>query len=83
MWYVYFIYSINSDITYVGMSQDPNKRLEHHNKRKSSFTSGHIPWVLFYTEKCENSLDARAKEKYYKGTGRPFVKQKLAEFLNS
>jgi predicted GIY-YIG superfamily endonuclease len=63
------------------MSQVPKERLIDHNKGRSKFTSGHIPWVLFYTEECENSLDARTKEKYYKGTGRPFVKQKLAEFL--
>ena len=83
MWQVYFIYSLKYGITYVGMSQDPGERLIHHNKGGSSFTSGHIPWVLFYTEFCKDSLDAGAKEKYYKSTGRPIVKQKLAVFLKS
>jgi putative endonuclease len=82
MWQVYFLYSLKTEITYVGISENPERRLIEHNNRKSKFTSGHTPWIIYYIESCSGIKEAREKEKYYKSTGRPFVKQKLIEFLN-
>jgi putative endonuclease len=82
MWQVYFLYSTKSKITYVGISEDPKRRLLEHNNHKSKFTSAHTPWIIYYQESCSSLAEAREKEKYYKSTGRFFVKQKLREFLN-
>jgi predicted GIY-YIG superfamily endonuclease len=84
MWYVYFLYSSKSGLTYVGISQNPKDRLKQHNLRKSKFTSGHLPWDLFYKEESGNSAtEARIKEIYYKTSGREFVKLKLKEYLEN
>ena len=69
--YVYVIESINHGIRYVGMSEDPEKRLVEHNQGKSKFTSAYGPWNLIYKEFAGNVSNARKLEKYYKSsTGR-------------
>uniref|UniRef100_UPI003216CC0F GIY-YIG nuclease family protein n=1 Tax=uncultured Draconibacterium sp. TaxID=1573823 RepID=UPI003216CC0F len=65
----YFVYLIESDkdgIWYIGLSVEPDERLKQHNKGKSKFTKGHIPWRLLYKEKVGSLQLARRKEKYYK-----------------
>ena len=63
---VYLLQSEKSGIYYVGIAQDVNARLKEHNRGKSKFTKGHIPWELIYQEYVGNIKLARKKEKYYK-----------------
>jgi putative endonuclease len=64
---------------YVGMSEDPQRRLAEHNSGKVRSTKAHLPWVLFFTEQAVDSATARTKEKFYKSsTG----KRSLRNFLN-
>lgn len=78
-YFVYVIESIKSNIWYVGLSRNPEDRLSQHNKGKSKFTKGHIPWKLIYTEFAGPLLQARKLEKYYKSAG---GKRKLKKKLN-
>ena len=65
-YYIYLLESESDGIWYVGLSCNPDERLKQHNRGKSKFTKGHIPWKLLYKEKIGNLKDARQKEKYYK-----------------
>jgi len=64
--FVYAIVSEKDGVIYVGIAKDSQKRLKEHNRGKSKFTSGHIPWRLFYSEFVGDSDLARVKEKYFK-----------------
>jgi putative endonuclease len=56
MYYLYIIYSVSSDIYYVGYSDNPERRLaEHNSKPFSTFASKHRPWVLNAVFKCGES----------------------------
>lgn len=46
--YVYALITESSGLIYVGMARDPDKRLIEHNKGKSKFTKGHMPWKLIF-----------------------------------
>lgn len=73
--YVYAIVSEKDGTIYVGISKDFKQRLKEHNRGKSKYTKGHIPWRLFYTEYARDSVAARLKEKYYKsGAGKKRLK---------
>ena len=62
----YYIYVISDGVRYVGMTENPEKRLREHNSGKSKFTSGHMPWKLIYQEFGGNQTQTRKLEKYYK-----------------
>ncbi len=64
--YVYAIVSEKDGVIYVGMATDFETRLKEHNSGKSKYTSGHIPWRLFYTEMAGDAQLAREREKYFK-----------------
>ena len=78
-YYIYLLESERDGVWYVGLSQNPNERLKQHNKGKSKFTKGHIPWKLLYEEKIGSLIDARKKEKYYKSSA---GKRRLKKILN-
>ena len=63
---VYAIVSEKDGVIYVGMATDCEARLKEHNSGKSKYTSGHMPWRLFYTEMVGDSVSARVREKYFK-----------------
>ena len=47
MYCIYILYSVASDIYYVGYTDDVKRRLEEHNDlSENSFTSKHRPWEL-------------------------------------
>jgi len=48
------------------MSQNISKRLIEHNKGKSKYTSGHLPWKLVYSEEVGKAENARKRERYLK-----------------
>ena len=79
----FFVYAIVSEadgVIYVGISRDCAKRLMEHNSGKSKYTSGHMPWRLFYTEFVGDAVAARAREKYLKTTS---GKRRLKAILKS
>jgi len=75
MFFVYALYSEDSNKIYIGYSSDPDKRLFSHNdERSSGWTSKFRPWKLIYTEKCVSKTAALIREKQLKTSrGRDFV----------
>ncbi len=73
-WNVYVLKSQKNGTRYVGISENVGRRLAEHNAGKSKFTSGHVPWELFYVEDAQSSTEARSREKYLKSAaGRRFL----------
>ena len=79
----YFVYVLSSMVTskfYVGMSANPQQRLQQHNAGQSNFTKAFRPWKLFYSEYAGTRENARKLEKYYKtGAGRKHWMKMLIE----
>ncbi len=78
--YVYAIVSEKDGVIYVGIAENCKNRLSEHNTGKSRYTSGHIPWRLFYTEFVGNTTSAREREKYFKSAA---GKRRLKAILKS
>lgn len=75
MYYVYILKSIKYNKTYVGSTNNVNRRLSEHNSGKSKFASRFKPWELIHIEEIEVYADARKRETYLKsGAGRRFIK---------
>lgn len=74
-YYFYAIKSLKDSSIYKGIAKDPDLRLEQHNLGKTESTKNKKPFMLVYVEKCNNRIEAREKEKYYKsGYGREQLK---------
>lgn len=64
--------------TYVGHTNDLERRLEEHNGGKSIFSKRYKPWMIIYKETFNNETDAIKKEKYLKSAaGRRWIKKNL------
>ncbi|MCX8015698.1 MAG: GIY-YIG nuclease family protein [Patescibacteria group bacterium] len=80
MFFVYAIQSLKDGKLYIGISQNPQKRLKQHNSGMTPSTKGRRPFILVFEEACENRLEARQKEKFYKsGYGRELLKLKIQQ----
>ena len=78
--YVYALVSTKDGFVYVGMATDCEARLKEHNSGKSRYTSGHIPWRLFYKEFIGDSVAARRREIYFKfSTGKRRLKDIISK----
>jgi putative endonuclease len=76
--YVYVLKSLKDNGIYIGMSREPETRLEQHNKGKTVSTRSRRPFVMLYKEECNSADEARKREKYYKsGSGREQIKRKI------
>ena len=74
-YFVYILKSLEFDKTYVGISNDPDRRLIEHNAGKSIYTRKFKPWTIVYKEEINNRKLAREKEKYFKSAaGRKRIK---------
>ncbi|MBD0850258.1 GIY-YIG nuclease family protein [Maribacter arenosus] len=79
MVWVYAISSLDFNYIYVRMSVNVSERLKRHNNRRERTTRPYAPYKLIYKEECENRIEARKREKYWKsGIG----KEKLRELRN-
>jgi len=62
--------------SYVGITDDIDRRLREHNSGKHLYTKRYMPWELIYTEELASIDEARKREKYYKSTtGRRALKK--------
>jgi len=64
----YFVYILKSKIrkiTYVGYTNDIERRITEHNLGRSKFTSIYKPWELIYKEEHTSELEARKREKIF------------------
>ena len=80
MYYVYILRSSKSGILYYGYTEDLKKRFTEHNKGKSKFTKGHIPWKLVFYCAFPDKQKAKDFELYIKsGSGKAFVYKRLVK----
>ena len=83
-WYVYTLYSKEFDRIYIGMSEDPVKRLAEHNSGKTTSTKPYRPWIKIYEEFVGEIKAARKREKQLKsGSGREFIKDLIENSLDA
>lgn len=75
MKYVYLLRSLsNPRQTYVGLTDDPKRRLEEHNNGKSPHTSKYQPWQIEVAIRFNDEKKAALFERYLKsGSGHAFA----------
>ena len=85
MWCIYILYSVAGKKTYVGYTNDVERRLFEHNVSESrGFTLRYRPWTLIRTEQYAAKAAATAREKFLKtGRGREEIKIYVKDFLNN
>ena len=69
MFRVYIIYSSLIDKFYTGQTEDIERRLEEHNRGKTSFSARGMPWTLVYSVECSSRTEALKLEKFIKKRG--------------
>jgi len=67
-YFLYILKSLEHEKTYVGITNDLERRLNEHNNGKSNYTRKFKPWKIFYKEELNDRKTAREKEKYYKSS---------------
>jgi len=85
MWHVYVLYSLTGSKSYVGYTNDIQRRLLEHNVSEvRGFTLRYRPWILIHTESYGDRESAIAREKFFKtGRGREEIKLFISNYLNS
>jgi putative endonuclease len=63
---VYILQSEENDRFYVGRSQNPERRVEHHNSTSTGFTSRYRPWELVFTQEFSTKEEAVEAEQLIK-----------------
>ena len=78
MYYVYAIKSISRNYLYVGLTNNPKRRIFQHNTRKEKTTRSYAPFRIVIIEDYKTRIDARRREKYLKsGIGKKYLKSLL------
>jgi len=76
--YMYFTYALKSkekSYIYVGISDNPERRISQHNLGYNKTIRPYCPFDILLIEKHANRNDAREREKYLKsGCGKEFLK---------
>ncbi len=81
MFYVYVLLSEKTGRTYVGSTDNIDRRLAQHNTGYSKSTRHGIPWRLPHVESFETRAEANQKERYHKtGKGREELQTMLVSF---
>lgn len=78
MYFVYILKSRDFPKTYVGITNNLEKRLQQHNSGYHFYTKRYLPWKQIFCEEVENRVSARRREKYLKSAaGRKWMKRVL------
>ena len=64
--YLYILQSVKNNRFYIGSTTDLTRRLTEHNEGKSPYTRTTRPWIIRYSKKFENILEARREERKLK-----------------
>jgi len=83
-YFVYILYSLSHQKSYVGYTNDINRRLwEHNNSIQKSFTSNFRPWIVIHQEEFVTKKEAMSREKWFKSSvGRGQKTIIISQFLN-
>jgi putative endonuclease len=83
MFTVYILQSLKDNRTYVGYTNDFERRLKEHNSGQSNATKYRAPFKLLFKEEFENITDAMKRELWWKsGTGRKKLKEYFINLVN-
>ena len=79
MIYTTYVLINKSEIkTYVGHTNNLEKRLDQHNQGKGTFSRRYRPWKILHKENFLNEIDSVKREKYFKSAaGRRWMKKNL------
>ena len=78
MYIVYILKSQNFLKSYVGMTDNLERRLNQHNQGWNTYTKRYLPWIVIYTEKYNTRIEAHEREKYFKSaSGRRFLRKEV------
>ena len=66
MFTVYILYSSKVDRYYVGHTNNIERRITEHNRKKGKYTDRGIPWEIVYTEQYTTKQEAEKREKEIK-----------------
>ncbi|KKS89141.1 MAG: Excinuclease ABC subunit C [Parcubacteria group bacterium GW2011_GWF2_43_11] len=76
MFILYVLKSKMVEKSYVGVTNNIDRRLKEHNSGKHFYTKRHKPWEVIHIEEFDNFEKAREREKFLKSTnGRRFLKR--------
>jgi len=80
MYFVYVLKSKNFRKTYVGITDNIERRINQHNNGDSFYTKRFLPWVIVHKEEFNDRIDARKREKYLKSSaGRKYLRKTIFE----
>jgi len=80
MYYVYVISSLKRNYTYIGITDNLERRLKQHQSGYNRTTNAYRPFKLIFSEEFIDRLQARSKEKYLKTTyGRIKIRKMLSD----
>ena len=79
---VYAISSITKNYIYVGLTSNIKERFKRHSFGYEATTKPYKPFILIFTENCENRIIARKREKYWKsGVGKEKLRSVREELV--
>lgn len=83
MYYVYALYSLKTQVIYIGSTSNLKQRIKDHNIGLGGyFTKRNKPFKLVFYEAFLSKTDALKQEKFYKtGHGREVFKEKAENSL--
>ena len=82
MYTTYILYSDSLNKYYVGSTNDVDRRLSEHNRKKGKFTDLGIPWKIVYSEVFDSAKQARNRELYIKSRkSRKYIEELIQNML--
>jgi len=82
MYFVYFVYALKSTVRnyiYVGLTENPERRISQHNLGYERTTKPYRPFKVVLTESFATRIDARKREKFLKTS---YGKNYLRDLIN-
>jgi len=76
MYWIYILKSKRFKKSYVGYTDNIERRLSEHNAGRSKFTSSYKPWEIIHKEEFVGKSEAIKRERFLKSkAGRKFLKE--------
>ena len=80
---IYILRSLSAKKSYVGVTDNIERRIKEHNNGKHFYTKRHVPWEVIHTEEYPSFQEARNREKYLKTTSGRRVMKKIFDSIEA
>jgi len=78
VFYTYVISSLKNKYLYVGLTNNPERRVAQHQNKKEKTTAPYSPFRILLIEEFQTRQEARNREKYLKsGVGKEWLKDRF------